>query len=96
MIFEKLFSGHYTQGDRYIQGRYIQAWLYVQINHSIYVLLTKTSNSNVINMIKMAHKMSVIYFVFHVLFIMLYNEVWTFTSVNETQVCDHSNESYMY
>ena len=26
---------------------------------------------------------------------MLYNEVPTFTSVNETQVCDHSSESYL-
>ena len=25
--FGKLFSDHYTQGDRYIQGRYTQVWL---------------------------------------------------------------------
>ena len=32
---------------------------------------------------------------FHVVqFIMLYNVVLTFKSVDETQVCDHSNESY--
>ena len=32
---------------------------------------------------------------FHVvLFIMLYKVVLTFTSVDETLVCDHSNESY--
>ena len=32
---------------------------------------------------------------FHaVLFIMLYKVVLTFKSVNETLVCDHSNESY--
>ena len=32
---------------------------------------------------------------FHVvLFIMLYKVVLTFTSVGETLVCDHSNESY--
>ena len=32
---------------------------------------------------------------FHVvLFIMLYKVVLTFKSVDETQVCDHSNESY--
>ena len=29
-----------------------------------------------------------------VLFIMLYNEAPTFTSVNESQMCDHSSESY--
>ena len=29
-----------------------------------------------------------------VLFIMLYKMVLTFKSVNETLVCDHSNESY--
>ena len=29
-----------------------------------------------------------------VLFIMLYKVVLTFTSVNETLVCDHLNESY--
>ena len=32
---------------------------------------------------------------FHVvLFIMLYKVVLTFTSLDETLVCDHSNESY--
>ena len=32
---------------------------------------------------------------FHeVLFVMLYKVVLTFKSVNETLVCDHSNESY--
>ena len=32
---------------------------------------------------------------FHVvMFIMLYKVVLTFKSVDETQVCDHSNESY--
>ena len=32
---------------------------------------------------------------FHVvLFIMLYKVVLTFKSVNETPVCDHSNESF--
>ena len=30
-----------------------------------------------------------------VLFIMLYKVVLTFQSVNETVVCDHSNESYL-
>ena len=30
-----------------------------------------------------------------VLFSMLNNEVPSFTSVNETLVCDHSNESYL-
>ena len=31
---------------------------------------------------------------FHVLFIVLYKVVVTFKSVDETKVCDHSNESY--
>ena len=29
-----------------------------------------------------------------ILFNLLYKVVYTFTSVNETLVCDHSNESY--
>ena len=40
-------------------------------------------------------KMKAIEQYFHrLLFIMLYNVVLTFKSVDETQVCDHSNESY--
>ena len=54
MIFGKLFSDHYTQGDRYMQGRYnTGSTVHVSANnHSIYVLLTKTSNNNAINVIK--------------------------------------------
>ena len=40
-------------------------------------------------------QMKVIVQYFHVvLFIMLYKVVLTFTSVDETPVCDHSNERY--
>ena len=35
MIFGKLFSDRYTQGDRYIQGRYIQVWLYANSSKNI-------------------------------------------------------------
>ena len=34
------------------------------------------------------------HYVHVVLFIILYKVVLTFTSVDETLVCDHSNESY--
>ena len=43
----------------------------------------------------MTIKMKAIGQYFHVvLFIMLYKVVLTFKSVDETLVCDHSNESY--
>ena len=43
----------------------------------------------------MTIKMKAIEQYFHVvLFIMLYRMVITFKSVDETLVCDHSNESY--
>ena len=45
--------------------------------------------------VRMTIQMKAIEQYFHVvLFIMLYKVVLTFKSVDETLVCDHSNESY--
>ena len=52
--------------------------------------------NNVVNSLQcMTIQMKAIEQYFHVvLFIMLYKVVLTFKSVDETLVCDHSNESY--